>query len=80
MCLTRQIPKVLIEEMPLIKIIPIEVNKLKIRGTFETPVYITSNRRDAMGRGLVFESRLPTEEHDSHWILQGTCMVLNKSD
>ena len=30
-----------------------------------------------MGVGLVFEANLRTEEHPSHWILQGVCLVLN---
>jgi hypothetical protein len=30
-----------------------------------------------MGVGLVFEADLRTEEHPSHWVLQGVCLVLN---
>ncbi|KAG5320172.1 DYH10 protein, partial [Pseudoatta argentina] len=45
--------------------------------TFKTPVYTTSNRRNALGAGLVFEANLATSEHISHWILQGVCLVLN---
>ena len=44
---------------------------------FRTPVYTTSDRRNAMGVGLVFEADLATAEHDSHWVLQGVCLVLN---
>lgn len=40
-CLDNQRPKELVEEMPLIQIIPVEANKLKLRGTIKTPVYIT---------------------------------------
>jgi dynein heavy chain, axonemal len=39
-------------------------------------VYVTQARRDAMGRGLVFEADLATGEHDSHWVLQGAALVL----
>lgn len=56
-------------EMPLIQIIPIEANKLKLRGTIRTPVYVTQNRRNAMGVGLVFEADLKTDKHPSHWVL-----------
>lgn len=79
--------------MPVIQIIPVEANKLKLKGiyifflfdylfilcldTLRTPVYVTQNRRNAMGVGLVFEADLPTQEHPSHWILQGVCLVLN---
>jgi len=40
-CLDYQNPKELVTQMPLIQIIPIEANKLKLRGTIKTPVYIT---------------------------------------
>lgn len=78
MCLARQDPKVLIQEMPVIKVIPIEFNKLKLRGTIVLPVYVTSDRANAMGVGGVFEANIPTEEHSSHWILQGACLILNQ--
>ena len=76
-CLDYQNPKELIVEMPLIQIIPIEANKLKLRGTIRTPVYVTQARRNAMGVGLVFEADLKTDKHPSHWVLQGVCLVLN---
>jgi len=44
---------------------------------FRTPVYTTSERRNAMGVGLVFEADLATTDHISHWVLQGVCLVLN---
>jgi len=40
-------------------------------------VYVTQARRNAMGVGLVFEAQLRTEEHPSHWVLQGVSMCLN---
>jgi len=63
--------------MPLVQIIPVEANKLKLRGTLKTPVYITQARANAMGVGLVFEADLKTNKHTSHWILQGVAMMLN---
>lgn len=72
-----QDPKILIFEMPLLQVIPVEANKLKLRGTIKTPVYVTQLRRNAMGVGLVFEADLRTDKHVSHWILQGVCLVLN---
>ena len=76
-CLDYQRPKVLIEPMPLIQIVPVEANKLKLRNTLRTPVYVTQARRNAMGVGLVFEADLKTDKHTSHWILQGVCCILN---
>jgi len=63
--------------MPLIQIIPVEANKLKLRGTIRTPVYVTQARKNSMGEGLVFEADLKTDKHVSHWVLQGVCLVLN---
>nr|XP_034835442.1 dynein heavy chain 10, axonemal [Maniola hyperantus] len=76
-CLRRSHPKVLITELPIMYIIPIEAHKLKLQNTLRTPVYTTSMRRNAMGVGLVFESDLWTAEHISHWVLQGVCLVMN---
>lgn len=76
-CLARQEPKQLIVEMPIIKINPVESNKLKLRGTIKTPVYVTQERRNAAGVGLVLEADLATDEHASHWVLQGVALVLN---
>ncbi|ELU10552.1 hypothetical protein CAPTEDRAFT_221643 [Capitella teleta] len=75
--LIRQRPKQLIQELPVLKIIPIEAHRLKLQNTIRTPVYVTSQRRNAMGVGLVFEADLATTEHISHWTLQGVCLILN---
>lgn len=72
-----QLPKELVMEMPLVQVIPVEANKLKLRGTIKTPVYVTQARRNAMGKGLVFEADINTDIHPSHWVLQGVAMVLN---
>ena len=66
-CLERQLPKQLVVQMPLIQIIPVEANRLKLRNSLPTPVYITQLRRNAMGVGLVFEANLHTELHPSLW-------------
>ena len=75
--LRRQDPKVLVTELPILQVIPIEASKLKLQNTFKTPVYVTQSRRNAMGVGLVFEADLATDEHSSHWTLQGVALSLN---
>ena len=75
--LRTQDPKVLVIELPIMQVIPIEASKIKLHNTFRTPVYVTQNRRNAMGVGLVFEADLATKEHSSHWVLQGVCLCLN---
>ena len=54
-----------------------EASKLKLHNTFRAPVYVTQDRRNAMGVGLVFEADLATHEHTSHWVLQGVALTLN---
>ena len=76
-CLIRQPPKVLVQELPILQIVPVEVNKLKLHGTIRVPLYITQQRRNAMGVGMMMECDLDTKEHSSHWILQGTALMLN---
>ncbi|XP_021567645.1 dynein heavy chain 10, axonemal [Carlito syrichta] len=76
-CLVKSKPKVLVVDLPVLKIIPIEAHRLKLQNTFRTPVYTTSTRRNAMGVGLVFEADLFTTKHISHWVLQGVCLTLN---
>jgi dynein heavy chain len=76
-CLAPPIPKQLVQNLPILRIIPIEAHKLKLQNTFRTPVYTTSARRNAMGVGLVFEADLATAEHASHWTLQGVALTLN---
>jgi len=75
--LRRQLPKVLVEELPILQVIPIEASKLKLANTFRCPVYFTQARRNAMGVGLVFEADIATREHMSHWVLQGVALTLN---
>ncbi|XP_076854099.1 dynein axonemal heavy chain 10 [Brachyhypopomus gauderio] len=76
-CLVCSKPKVLVVQLPVLKVIPIETHRLKLQNTLRTPVYTTSLRRDAMGVGLVFEADLFTTKHLSHWVLQGVCLYLN---
>lgn len=76
-CLVRQEPKVLVTELPILQVIPIEASKLKMQNTFKTPVYVTQDRRNAMGVGLVFEADLQIFEHQSHCVLQGVALCLN---
>jgi len=76
-CLERQNPKQLIQSMPIVEIIPVEANRLKLRDELPTPVYISQLRRNAMGVGLVFEANLHTKEHPSIWVLQGVALMLN---
>merc|ERR1711968_43937 len=75
--LMTQLPKKLVEELPIMQIIPIEAARLKLQNTLKTPVYSTQIRKNAMGFGLVFEADLATPKHISLWVLQGVALSLN---
>ena len=77
-CLIPQEPKVLVVDLPVLQVIPVETSKLKLQGCFKTPVYITQARKNAMGVGQCFEADLRSADvHASHWVLQGVCLCLN---
>lgn len=61
----------------MMSVVEIEFKLIFLQNTFRAPVYTTSQRRNAMGVGLVFEADLRTESHISHWVLQGVCLTLN---
>jgi dynein heavy chain len=75
--LVRQPPKMLVQEMPIMQIIPIELSKLKLQGTIRVPMYVTQERKNAMGVGLMMEADVRTVDHPSHWVLQGVAITLN---
>ncbi|KAL8448543.1 hypothetical protein Emed_003723 [Eimeria media] len=79
-CLAPQHPRKLFEELPLVKVVPVESHRLNVRNLLKTPVYATQARRNAMGEGWVFDAWLPYSEHGSFWILTGTAIVLQTSD
>ena len=72
-------PKVLVTALPVLQVIPVEANRLKLHGIFLTPVYVTQNRRNAMGVGWVFDAHLATDLHESVWSLQGVALMLNST-
>jgi dynein heavy chain len=76
-CLRSQDPKILVVDLPLLMVEPKEANRVKLFNVFETPVYVTQNRRNAMGVGWVFNAHLSTTEHASTWTLQGVALSLN---
>jgi dynein heavy chain len=74
----------LARELPILRLVPIERTTMpssssssSTTNAFKAPVYFTQSRRDAMGRGLVFQADLASSEHASAWILRGVACVLN---
>lgn len=78
--LKRQEPKKLVVELPIVQITPIENSKVKLQNTHLTPVYVTADRGNAAGTGLVFTAHLDTSEHTSFWILQNAAITLETDD
>jgi hypothetical protein len=66
--------------MPILLVEPILMSKLKTRDRYLCPTYVTSARTDRNSLGFVYNAYLPTRKHESHWILQGTAMVLNDNE
>eukprot|EP00727_Mastigamoeba_balamuthi_P006867 m51a1_g2800 putative dynein heavy chain axonemal (4501) ;mRNA; f:77561-92205 len=77
--LAPQRPKELVTDMPVVQLVPVESHKKKSHGKFRTPVYVTPARRNRAGEGLVFEADLSTDQHPSHWVLQGVALYLNNA-
>jgi len=75
--LEAQEKKTLIYDLPVLKIEPIEVSKLKLVNTLRTPLYVTRDRRNAAGVGLVMETQLASDKHPSHWLLESVALILN---
>ncbi|KAG5494118.1 hypothetical protein JKF63_01953 [Porcisia hertigi] len=78
--LAPQRKKQLISEMPVMQIVPTESSRVKTVGTFKTPVYVNSDRRNAAGVGLVFIADLPSDMHPSLWVLENVALLLDSDD
>jgi len=76
-CLVPQRPKELVQELPLLRVTPMEMNKVRTQNMLETPIYLTQKRRDSMGVGYVTKAYLETTEHRSFWVLQGVAISMN---
>lgn len=77
-CLAPPLPRVLTEPLPVMAVIPTPAHRLSLQNCLRTPLYVTSQRRNAMGVGLVGEAFLNIgSTHPSHWILRGLCLTLN---
>ena len=78
--LRKQDPKILFVELPIVKVVPIRCNEIRYKNTFQTPVYVTCDRRNAVGSGFVFNTFLVTDVHPGIWTLNGVAITLNLTD
>lgn len=75
--LTHQSGNDLTTELPIIKLVPMRKKTLGKHKYYRAPVYLTKSRRNANGKGLVFEALLDTDIHHSFWILRGLAIIMN---
>ena len=75
-----QDPKQLVTELPMVHVTATLNNTPISKDLYVAPVYMTPERSNAEGEGLVFEAYLTSRRHDSIWTLQGVALTLNLTE
>jgi dynein heavy chain len=68
-------PREMYQEMPVINVRSIPVDKLDLKNTYECPVYKTSQR----GPTYVFTAQLKTKSPSARWVMAGVCLLFDVS-
>ncbi|XP_063709228.1 dynein axonemal heavy chain 12-like [Culicoides brevitarsis] len=83
--LDEQLPKILVETMPLMHFIPTLISNLKETGRYKCPVYKTMERRGTLSTtghstNYVLTTLIKTRDPVSHWIKRSVALVCQTSD
>lgn len=83
--LEEQLPKVLLDVMPLIHFRPVNTNELSESGRYKCPVYKTLERRGELSTtghstNYVLPILLPTRHPVTHWIKRSVALICQTSD
>jgi dynein heavy chain len=77
--------KVLWSEAPIIKLIPVEQDKVVVEASYNCPIYRTAERKGILmttghSSNFIMRIRLPSRTPERHWIKRGVAMVTQLSD
>ena len=85
MILAESDPKVLFTMAPMIHFIPLKAVDKNFDGVYETPLYLTMDRRGILATtghstNFVGKINLPTDKNPAHWTKRGAAMICALND